>query len=181
MILEPTATIRGLRKAKLGDAVQYALLWLVIYGIISALLVLAAISGTPFGPLMLVALGPAVAVLVFIWTIVAGIIGFFIGSAWLHLWALAFGARKGYVQTFKSAAYGATPALALGWIPIIGAIFALWGLALIVLGLRELHEISTSRAALAVIVAVIIPAIIVTVSVVMYYLSTAPMMPWYYS
>jgi hypothetical protein len=57
--------------------------------------------------------------------------------------------------------YGSTPRLLLGWIPFLGILFALWSLVLCVLGVRELHGISTGKAAVAVVVAILIPLIIV--------------------
>jgi hypothetical protein len=75
------------------------------------------------------------------------------------------GGRKGINQTFKAILYGETPCLLLGWIPFIGIIFAFWSLVLGVLGIRELQEISTRCAVLAVAIAIItllIPVILLT-------------------
>ncbi|MFA4859265.1 YIP1 family protein [Methanoregula sp.] len=86
-------------------------------------------------------------------------------TAWIHLWVYLFGGRKGIMQTFKAILYGDTPNLLLGWIPFIGIIFTLWSLVLGVLGIRELQEISTRNAVLAVTIAIItmlIPVILLT-------------------
>jgi len=84
-------------------------------------------------------------------------------AAWLHLWVYLLGGRKGIMQTFKAIIYAHTPRLLLGWIPVIGFIFMLWSLVLGVLGIRELQEISTGKAILAVVIAIIIPVVIIIV------------------
>ena len=71
-----------------------------------------------------------------------------------------FGGRNGYRETLKALAFGDTPALLLGWIPMIGILAGIWALVLSVLGVRELQGISTGRALGAVLVAVIIPLLI---------------------
>lgn len=88
-----------------------------------------------------------------------GIIGFLIASLWLHLWVYVCGGRKPHARTFIATAYSSTPVMLLGWIPVIGPVFALWMLVLLVLGLRECQEMSTQRAILAVFIA-ILPVII---------------------
>ena len=63
-------------------------------------------------------------------------------------------------QTFKALMYGATPSLLLGWIPVIGFLAAIWALIVEIIGIRQLHEISTGRAVAAVILAIIIPLVV---------------------
>jgi hypothetical protein len=92
--------------------------------------------------------------------IIGSVVFLFIGSAWLHLWVYVFGGRNGYRETLKALAFGDTPALLLGWIPMIGILAGIWALVLSFLGVRELHGISTGRALGAVLVAVIIPLLI---------------------
>jgi hypothetical protein len=67
------------------------------------------------------------------------------------------------MQTIKAIIYGHTPRLLLGWIPFVGFIFMLWSLVLGILGIRELQEISTARAILAVAIAVMIPLILIII------------------
>ena len=51
----------------------------------------------------------------------------------------------------KAVLYSATPTVLLGWIPLISFIAVLWSLVLRIIGIRELHEITTGRAVLALI------------------------------
>lgn len=89
-------------------------------------------------------------------------------AAWLHLWVYLFGGRKGIMQTFKAIMYGNTHLLLFGWIPFIGIIFALWSLVLGILGIRELQELSTGKAILAVAIAIVIPLIIIIIFAVLF-------------
>lgn len=82
---------------------------------------------------------------------VLGILGVFIVGLWIHIWVYLFGGRKGVTQTLKALMYGATPNCLLGWIPIAGIFTVLWTLILQIVGIRQLHELSTRRAVLAVI------------------------------
>lgn len=86
----------------------------------------------------------------------------FIVGAWLHLWVYLLGGKKGYMQTMKAVMYGSTPYMLIGWIPIIGGfIGGLWSLVVEILGIRELHGISTGRVIAAYLIAVIIPIIVI--------------------
>lgn len=102
---------------------------------------------------------PAAAVppALFLCFLVGGIIMTAVFSLWLHLWVYILGGRKGIWQTVKAVVYGMTPGLLLGWIPFIGPLFALWSIVLQILGIRELQEISSKRAILALFIAVVVP------------------------
>lgn len=95
-----------------------------------------------------------------VFQVVFGIIwivpGLFINAGILHLGLLIFGANKnGYANTFKVVCYS-TSASALGVIPIIGWLLALYKIAVEIIGLRETHETTTGKAILA---WIIVPAI----------------------
>ncbi|MBL7118138.1 MAG: signal peptidase I [Candidatus Syntrophoarchaeum sp.] len=53
--------------------------------------------------------------------------------------------------------YGATPGCLLGWIPIVGVFAAIWSFIVQIVGIRQLHGLSTRRAVLAVILVISIP------------------------
>jgi hypothetical protein len=92
-----------------------------------------------------------------------GIVFIVIAGLWLHLWALIVGAKGGLKQTLKAVFYGGTPGYLLGWIPYIGILFSLWSLYLEWMGLKVLHEMSGDKAALSIVIAIVIPAIIALV------------------
>ena len=178
-LLSPVETFRSVRETDLGESLKYYLVLLVINAILSAIVGIAMVSavwatfaglseslGLPF---------PAVAgfglVVFAIVMIIVQFIFAFIIAAWLHLFVYLLGGRKGYLQTLKSVTFGSTPAMLLGWIPFIGFIFGIWTIILEILGIRELHEMTTGKAALAVILAILVIAIIIIAIAALFFIA----------
>lgn len=113
----------------------------------------------PFGMLG----GGGFTALTIINSIVSGFIGVFILGIIFHIFVYIMGGRNGIGLTIKAVIYGYTPNLLLGWIPIVNFIAMIWTLILYVIGIREYHEISTGKAALAVLLPLILIIIFVTV------------------
>jgi len=123
---------------------------------------------TPAGEGAAVALAAFIAVLISV--LIGEAIDVIIGGLWLHIWVYLVGGRKGLTQTFKALMYGATPSLLLGWISLLGffapiwviwaLIVEIWALIVEIIGIRQLHEISTGKAVAAVILAIIIPLVV---------------------
>lgn len=166
-LLEPSKTFDATKGEKLEEAIKY---YAVIAAVYSALFaVLLAFVGTLFGSmmggrslgmLMGAGAGAGGAIIFFVLFMIFIIIGAFIGGAVLHIFVYLVGGRKGIVQTIKAVMYGSTPGLLLGWIPIIGFIAGIWSLVLEILGIRQLHELTTGKAVLAVLIPVIIAVIL---------------------
>ena len=106
--------------------------------------------------------------MVFFLVLVIGFTGILILAAWIHLWVYLLGGRRGILRTVTAIVYGSTPSLILGWIPILGVIFALWSLVLGVLGIRELQALSTAKAILAIALSLMIPLIIVLLALALF-------------
>lgn len=158
-ISNPTATFRAVKGATIRDALKYAFIWYVIFGAL-----LGLILGVLFKASINIAsvpdwinnLGFALIPLMAILLSIFGILGILIVGAWQHLWVRICGGKKGYAQTVKAGAYGATPSYLLGWIPYVGALAGGIGATIVtIIGLRELHEISTGRAIAAWLLAMI--------------------------
>lgn len=168
-LLSPTETFRKVRETDLGDSLTYYLILLVINAVLSAIVSLAMVSAvwTAFSGLseqLGLSLPGIVGVGVVVFAIVMIIVQFifaFIAAAWLHLFVYLVGGRKGYLQTLKSVTFGSTPGMLLGWIPFIGFLAAIWSLVLEVLGIRELHQVSTGKAALALVLSLLVIILIV--------------------
>ncbi|MEN6610290.1 MAG: Yip1 family protein [Methanoregulaceae archaeon] len=95
--------------------------------------------------------------LIIAWMLVQMIVSFLLNTVWLHLWVYAFGGRKGLKNTLRIVAYSMTPMLLIGWLMPVGMIIAVpWSFILEILGIRELHEVSTTRAILAAILPVVV-------------------------
>ena len=166
-IVKPAGTFRTAKPEPLAPAFVYYLVLLVINAVLSGIVVFAGLR--TLTPLQQVpGIGLMAAPVVSIAIIVLGILGVFIGGAWVHLWVWLLGGRKGYEQTVKAIMYGNTPYLLLGWIPLVGIIFGIWSLVLEILGIRELQEISTGRAVAAVLLAIIVLAAVIGAIVVSY-------------
>ncbi len=178
-LLSPVETFGDVRDTDLGDSLKYYLLLLVINAVLSAivsLVIMSAIWMTFAGIVAQLGLPlPAVAgvsvVLFAILMIFVQFVLVFIGAAWLHLFVYLFGGRKGYLQTLKSIIFGSTPAMLFGWIPFIGLFVGIWAFALEILGIRELQEMTTGKAALAVILAVLVILLIVIAIVAMFFIA----------
>ncbi|MHC1630294.1 MAG: YIP1 family protein, partial [Methanoculleaceae archaeon] len=151
-LLQPVETLQAHRGATLGEALKYYIILVVIFAVLSALLAIAGITGMAgmmgMGP-GAGAAGAAAFVMILIGAIVGGIIGIIIAGVIQHIFVYIVGGRKGIDQTIKALAYAETPALLLGWIPVINIIGAIWAFVLSILAIRELHEISTARAVIA--------------------------------
>ncbi|MEI7858127.1 MAG: Yip1 family protein [Methanomicrobiales archaeon] len=157
-LLNPVETFQQSNNDEPGVVFTYFGLLLLLHAILVALIAAVRIEKIPMFPGM--PGSPAFPVMVFFMALVGGFICTLIFAAWLHLWVYLLGGRKGIMQTINAVIYSHTPRLLLGWIPFIGIIFMLWSLVLGILGIRELQEISTTKAILAVAIAVMIPLIV---------------------
>jgi hypothetical protein len=159
-LTNPVGTFQQSRADEPKAVFTYFGILLLFHAVLSA--IIAAVLGFKGMPMFSgIPMGPAFPVMVFFMMLVGGVICTILFAAWLHLWVYVVGGRKGIMQTVNAVIYGSTPRLLLGWIPFFGIIFTLWSLVLGVLGIRELQEISTGKAILAVVIAIIIPLIIV--------------------
>ena len=85
-----------------------------------------------------------------------GIVGLFIGAAILFFVCTKFvGGKSNYEGTFRVIAYSSAVNV-VSWIPFVNFIAALYGLYLMVLGIQEVHEITTQKAVIVVVILVVI-------------------------
>jgi len=168
-VLSPAETFRNVKDTGYSDTLVYFLALVVLNTVLTLPVMLLTFPsmGTVFvGIFQQLGFGTLTAfgnVLFALMMIIGSLVFLFIGAAWVHLWVYLFGGRKGYRETLKALAFGDTPSLLFGWIPLVGILAGIWSLVISVLGIRELQEISTNRALGAVIIAVIIPLLIVIV------------------
>lgn len=158
ILLKPASFFRQAQDGTLMEAALFFLTALCIHSILAGVIIRGGASGffctvpfistTPTGANSIIA---AIA-----GSFLFGIISVTISGAGIHLTALVCGAKNGIGETFRALLYGVTPLLLIGWIPLAGIITTLWSLAVTTYGLRELQNLSTPRAAIA----VFIPAVI---------------------
>ncbi|MGB7788759.1 YIP1 family protein [Methanoregula sp.] len=154
-ILNPVAMFQASGDDATGTVFSYLGALVFFNAVLSAFI--AAIT---FNAIRALGFGMWIPVMVFIGVFARGIIFTIIAGAWIHLWVYILGGRNGTMRTMKGFVYGMTPSLLLGWIPVIGPLFAIWSFILNILGIRELAGFSTGKAALVMIIAILIPVII---------------------
>ncbi len=166
-LFNPTDAFNAVKAGDLGEAFKYFLILLLIFSILFSLII--GVIGTTmvffrtttvFPPPAMMGGGLLVAVSFFISSFIGGLIAVIIGSLWLHIWVYLVGGRKGLTQTMKAVMYGCTPSLIIGWIPFINIVGGIWAIIVEIIGIRQLHELSTGKAILAWLISILIPAII---------------------
>jgi hypothetical protein len=150
VVLRPVEFFRGiLRQGDLINPLIFAIICYEVAAILGGLLRLVGIGANQgFGSFIAsIILAPIFAA-----------IGLFIFSGILHLLVmLIVGSRNsGFEATFRVVAYSAVTSL-VSWIPFIGWILSLYGIYLGIVGIREMHNTTTGKAALV----VLIPAAII--------------------
>jgi hypothetical protein len=163
----PLNTFNNVQAEALGSALKYFTIWLAIYTILRTVMfytlerrvfqTLWDLFGLGDAALYLYQFHPVTFVLL---AVVGAFASLFITGSWAHLFVRAFGGRKGYANTIKAFAYGETPLFLFGWLPFVGMLFSIWALVLTIIGVRQLHEISTGRAVGAVLLSIVALVII---------------------
>ncbi|MCK9591595.1 MAG: YIP1 family protein [Methanoregula sp.] len=181
-VLSPVETFRKVTDTDYRDTLVYFLVLVLINTVLSVLILLFSGSSISayYGILKSFGIGTMsefVIVVIAVQMVIGSLVLLFIGAAWLHLWVYLFGGRKGYRETLKALAFGETPALLLGWIPLVGILAGIWSLVLSVLGVRELHGITNGRALGAVIIAVIIPLLLLVLLASFFFIAYTKVTP----
>lgn len=145
---QPKRAFDSEKGTELADGFVYLLVLSLVTAVLSGILSI-------FNPTI-----PGLFLVAIVGAYVGGIIGAVIGGLWLHLWAYIFGAKKGLHQTLKANFYGGTPTYLLGWIPIINVLAGLWSIYLYWIGLQRLQSMPGDKAALSVVIAIIIPMLV---------------------
>jgi hypothetical protein len=161
----PLNTFNNVQGEPLGSALKYFTIWVVIFTILRTV-VFYTVERQVFETLLgLLGLSDAELYLFHpvtfaLLAVVGAFASLFISGSLTHLFVRAFGGREGYGNTIKAFAYGETPLFLFGWIPFVGMLFWIWTLVLEIIGIRQLHEISTGRAVGAVLVGIVVLVII---------------------
>lgn len=150
-LIEPLKTYDASKEDTLGEATKYFVILVIIFALLNIIL-----SGEFFP------LGLKGALLIGMVTLIPRIVFIFIYGAILHIGVYIVGGKNGISQTIKALMYAYTPALLFTVIVtfflngILIFVIWLWGLLLVILGIRQLQEITTNRALIAVLIAVFI-------------------------
>ena len=164
VVLQPVGFFAGLpRRGSLLNPLVFALICTEIAAIVGGILSLAGVGGAfvtgyGFQAPENQGLGEFVGSVVF--APMGGAIGVFVVAGIAHLLVrLVVGANNaGFGATFRVAAYTSVTSL-VSWIPFVGGLLALYGIYLSVVGIREMHNTTTGKA----LVVVVLPAIVIVV------------------
>lgn len=166
MIRRPAETYRLLGNEPLSRSILYLVVLLVVNTVLIGLLGVVAVIGylifeggsvddavgAIFGSILNMVISPIMSIIS---------IGLIIVI--LHLATVVLHGRGSPADTVQVVIYGATPAFLIGWIPLLGVIAYLWSFVLFAIGLRERHQLETSRAAAASLVTLILMVILMVV------------------
>lgn len=179
-LVKPVETYQAHKDENLGAAYKYYVVLLVffsiLYGIVAIVLdmdlfstTIATLSQMPgmewatslaaFGAFA-VSFDIFMVYLLFIFSL----FWIFVSGLLLHCFVLMFDGGKGHSQTIKALMYSYTPYLLLGWIPYVNIIVAIWSFVLLILGVRELQEMSTGKA----VAVVLLPLILVLIGIILF-------------
>lgn len=172
-LLSPVVTFRQSGTDAPAAVFLYLGVLLLINAILSTLVALAIGFGSMQPPGLPAGMPTSVAVFIFV--LIGGFILTLIGAAWVHIFTYLLGGRRGIMQTLAATVYASTPGHLFSWIPLIGFIAMIWSLVLLVIGIRELQALSTTRAILAVAIACLIPLIIVIIAASYFLIASSSM------
>jgi hypothetical protein len=174
-LLKPAETFRATASESLNSAFQYYVILLIIYSILLAIVISVSLGITYYtlpltgllgsnGASIMNAFTPFLVSYVLFVPYLAFMVmlfGIFLSGFWYHVFVILFGGRKGVAQTVKTVMYAWTPFFLIGWIPFISIIGIIWSWILIIIGIRENQEMTYGRAALVLIVPLILTLIFI--------------------
>lgn len=150
MLVSPVSAYHDHSRMPTSEALIYYLQVVMSYAFMTAVVGLATgLAPFPVGTEQ----GPPYAVVLYFFGLLLGSCAWalFLGIS-VHLAALIFGGSGSAKETLTVSLLSFTPLMVTGWIPLIGSFIAdLWSLSLFVIGVREVHALSTPKAVLAVV------------------------------
>ncbi len=160
-LFDPSQSFRKVRDEGAAECVWHLLALAVFYGVMSTIMDIIGVFSHPVRIIVPLGSGlvvvPILVVVLLITIVVVALLAAVGGGLWLHAWAYLFGARKGVWQTEKVLFYGLTPFFLIGWVHAIGFVIGMvWAAIVAIMGLKELQNLTESKAALAVVLSIVI-------------------------
>jgi hypothetical protein len=178
-LMAPSATFKKTHEKSLGAAYQYYAVLLVIFTVLFGIVVVSmglatftsmvdkmgaipVVGGVAAGAVanfsgFVIALGVFFVYLVFLFYL----LGVFVEGLIMHAFVLLMGGEKGAKQTIKTTMYASTPFLLLGWIPYVSIIAYIWSFVLLIIGLKENHEMELGNAIIVVFIPVVLGIVLI--------------------
>ena len=91
---------------------------------------------------------------------IGGIVGLFVGGIILFVFFKIFGGSGGYEGTVRILSYSSA-AQVFAWIPVIGWIISLYGIWLNIVGGKHVHNLTTVKSAIAVLLPLVILLVVI--------------------
>ena len=178
-LLSPSETFKKTSGKSLSAAYQYYVVLLVIFTIlfgivavsigygmftsmVESLSMIPIIGSVASGAVanfsgFVISLGVFFVYLVFLFYL----LGVFVEGLLMHAFVVLMGGKNGATQTIKTTMYASTPFLLLGWIPFVSIIVYIWSFVLLVIGIKENHEMELGNAVLVVLIPIVLGIILI--------------------
>ena len=176
MIIAPVQTLQHQEESTVQDTLLYYLEIILAFTLLSTIVTALL---TSVGVTTAVDLQAPVSLLIYPAVLLVGmIIALVILVLVFHGCARIVGGDGALEDTLRAFVLSSTPVAVIGWLPIVGSIIAdLWSLVLMVVGIREYHHLSTARAAIAVLLPVIVLIILAALAISYLTISSVTVMP----
>jgi len=197
-IMTPSEAFKKTNGKSLGAAYQYYVALLVIFTVLFGIVVVSMglatfttmvdkmavvpiVGGVAAGAVanfsgFVIALGVFFVYLVFLFYL----LGVFVEGLIMHAFVLLMGGEKGAKQTIKTTMYASTPFLLFGWIPFVSIIAYIWSFVLLIIGLKENHEMELGNAIIVVFIPVVLGIVLIGLGsavIVAFMSATAALIP----
>ena len=197
-IMTPSEAFKKTNGKSLGAAYQYYVALLVIFTVLFGIVVVSMglatfttmvdkmavvpiVGGVAAGAVanfsgFVIALGVFFVYLVFLFYL----LGVFVEGLIMHAFVLLMGGEKGAKQTIKTTMYASTPFLLLGWIPFVSIIAYIWSFVLLIIGLKENHEMELGNAIIVVFIPIVLGIVLIGLGsavIVAFMSATAALIP----
>jgi len=178
-LISPSETFKKTNGKSLGAAYQYYVALLVIFTVLYGIVVVSmglatftsmvdqmgavpivggvATSAAANFSGFVIAMGVFFVYLLFLFYL----LGIFVQGLIMHAFVLLMGGTKGAKQTVKTTMYASTPFLLLGWIPFVSIIAYIWSFVLLVIGIKENHEMELGNALLVVLIPIVLGILLI--------------------
>ena len=178
-LLSPSETFKKTSGKSLSAAYQYYVALLVIFTIlfgivavsigygmftsmVESLSMIPIVGSVAAGAVanfsgFVIALGVFFVYLVFLFYL----LGVFVEGLLMHAFVVLMGGKNDATQTIKTTMYASTPFLLLGWIPFVSIIVYIWSIVLLVIGIKENHDMDPGKAVLVVLIPIVLGIILI--------------------
>lgn len=176
LLFHPSKTFDSVKDETLNEAIKYFIILAVVYSALAANLfvIVPDLYGSEMQEIPGINSGLSsimMGMILFLFFLIFNIFFVFFDGVFTHIFVYLMGGRKGFSQTMKAVSYSMAPQLLFGWIPFLIIITILWTITIDFLGIRQLQDISTPKAILAIFLPTIIAIIFIVILIAVFTLN----------